>query len=451
MKKKLLSLLMVVMLVIPIVGVGSASKAKAADVTDKVGYVSWEVVNPGATIPDYSDEFWQWFFVEQNGWGNRLIPEGSTPGQETIGLKSVLKVNWEKSTISKERIIAIRPYLRTVVKKANGELDMEYGGEPPYGAISHPMCWGGNENYSPSEPMNHQYFTENGEDYSYFWEDDYLLADWVKQESFSGLDVGGYYSDLVDFFNNHGSFDEEDCILFIKVVYLDNNDKWYETEMAIPLEKKSGNYLASFKAPDNTNMVETEEVDLSEKESQAISKDDFDKLIEDNKKKDIVIKNKDGLTFTFPKGSLSAVEGKTEYDFGTTFVNEFAAGTLPSFVTASNFVKTISFGYSGKLPGKATIKIPLGAEYAGKTLYYSYVKESGLTEVQEVTADAEGNIEVTQDHCSDYVVTTENPDTQAVKSPATGDDSFTGVLFMMLLLSLVGAGIAMRVRTKCEQ
>jgi len=439
MKKKLLSFVMVAMLVIPLAGIAGAGKVEAADVTDSEQCIYWEGEFE-KEIPGFSDSFADWL-MPQMGFSRYSL--GDT--QYTLGPNSCIKINWDKSTIAKEDVtgIQIRAY---VIDKFSGEYDISYmAGEPFVGKIiNHPSYWGGDANYTPSEPMNPEY----KEAPWYMWEESYYLADWAKQDTFPGLNMENYYNEVVEEQSRHEAkyWEDQDTIVEFYVTYVDGDTKEKKAYRTFwLLDKPLEQYISGLKEP--TESGEIEEVDLSKNESQAISKDDFDKLIEDNKEKDIVIKNKSGLSFTFPKGTLSAVEGKTEYDFGTTFVNEFAAGTLPEFVTASNFVKTISFGYSGKLPGKATIKIPLGAEYAGKTLYYSYVKESGLTETQQVTADAEGNITVTQDHCSDYVITTENPN-PTQKSPQTGDNqNFSFLLILMVASAAIAGTIIMRKRT----
>lgn len=208
-------------------------------------------------------------------------------------------------------------------------------------------------------------------------------------------------------------------------------------------------------------------------ESTSVSATDFAAILTENATKDVVIKSNNNVTFTFAKGTMSAVEGMENYDFGTSIVSDFAsAGTMNENVTADNFVTRINYNYSGKLPASASIKIFVGTEYAGKTLYYSKLVESGFTYITSAVADAEGYIVVTQDSCSDYVLTTEkleeevtppadnntqtppadnntqppatdnnaetpSTNTETPSSPKTGDTSYT-VLFVMMLVCGLG-------------
>ena len=78
-------------------------------------------------------------------------------------------------------------------------------------------------------------------------------------------------------------------------------------------------------------------------------------FLEENKTKDIVIKSNNEVTFTFCKGTMKPVEGKSSYDFGIT-INSTYHTDLPSYVTSSNFVSQINYNYSGKLPAEASIR-----------------------------------------------------------------------------------------------
>ena len=139
----------------------------------------------------------------------------------------------------------------------------------------------------------------------------------------------------------------------------------------------------------------------------AISKADFAAVLEANKTQDVVIKSNNNVTLTFVKGTMASVDGMENYDFGSKVVSDFAnAGTMDSSVTKDNFVTRINYNYSGKLPAKATIKIFVGTDYADQTLYYSKIVEDGFKLIQSVKVDKDGYITVSQDSCSDYVVTT---------------------------------------------
>lgn len=155
-------------------------------------------------------------------------------------------------------------------------------------------------------------------------------------------------------------------------------------------------------------------VDLGD--SQIVSADTFATILAENATKDVIIKSNNNVTFTFAKGTMASVDGKTEYDFSTS-INSVYADTMPSYITKDNFVSQINFNYSGKLPGTANIRFYAGTEYAGQTLYYSLMNaDNTFAEVQAVVVDADGYMTVKQDHCSNYVVTKTEP-----KLPSNND------------------------------
>ena len=148
-------------------------------------------------------------------------------------------------------------------------------------------------------------------------------------------------------------------------------------------------------------------VDLGD--SQIVSADTFATILAENATKDVIIKSNNNVTFTFAKGTMASVDGKTEYDFSTS-INSAYADTMPSYITKDNFVSQINFNYSGKLPATANIRFYAGTEYAGQTLYYSLMNaDNTFAEVQAVVVDADGYMTVKQDHCSSYVVTKTEP------------------------------------------
>lgn len=160
-------------------------------------------------------------------------------------------------------------------------------------------------------------------------------------------------------------------------------------------------------------------VDLGD--SQIISADTFASILAENATKDVVFKSNNDVTFTFAKGTMASVDGKTEYDFSTSIVNAYA-DTMPSYITKDNFVSQINYNYSGKLPATANIRFYVGTEYAGQTLYYSLMNaDNTFAEVQAVVVDADGYMTVKQDHCSSYVVTKTEPKLPDNKDSKTDD------------------------------
>lgn len=164
-------------------------------------------------------------------------------------------------------------------------------------------------------------------------------------------------------------------------------------------------------------------VDLGD--SQTISADAFAAILAENATKDVVIKSNNNVTFTFAKGTMSSVDGKTEYDFSTS-INRTYADTMPSYITKDNFVSQINFNYSGKLPATANIRFYAGTEYAGQTLYYSLMNaDNTFAEVQTAVVDADGYMTVKQDHCSSYVVTKTEPKLPSNNDTKTDDGNTT--------------------------
>ncbi len=160
-------------------------------------------------------------------------------------------------------------------------------------------------------------------------------------------------------------------------------------------------------------------VDLGD--SQTVSADTFASILAENATKDVIIKSNNNVTFTFAKGTMSSVDGKTEYDFST-LINSAYADTMPSYITKDNFVSQINFNYSGKLPATANIRFYAGTEYAGQTLYYSLMNaDNTFAEVQAVIVDADGYMTVKQDHCSSYVVTKTEPKLSSNNDTKTDD------------------------------
>ena len=155
------------------------------------------------------------------------------------------------------------------------------------------------------------------------------------------------------------------------------------------------------------NSVKTDGNPIGEKET--YTKEQFNKLLGENSTSDVVIEANDNITITFGKGTMKEVDGVTSYDFTATTTNDYKASKLPTSVKEGEFVLKISYNYSGKLPADASVKIFVGKEYNGKTLYYSLLKEDGtLTETQKAVVE-DGYMTVTQSHCSDWIITTTNP------------------------------------------
>lgn len=185
-----------------------------------------------------------------------------------------------------------------------------------------------------------------------------------------------------------------------------------------------------------------------------ISAESFQQILEANKNSDITIKSNNGITFTFGKGTMSAVANVTNYDFSVVLTQKYGElGALPSAVSQNIFVGEIRYNYSGQLPAEAQIRIPVGVAYAGQTLYYSQLLDDGtIRNIMSAVVDAEGYLTIKQNHCSTYLITKEKlPETAGkdaatgtnqatAKAPKTGDSSMI-LFFTILLIGSMGAGI----------
>ena len=143
----------------------------------------------------------------------------------------------------------------------------------------------------------------------------------------------------------------------------------------------------------------------------------------------------EGVTLTFAPADLKdaeAVKLNVEVKLDVDVKDETVAKN--DDITADNFVLKVEFSHDGKLPAKATIKIPVPAKFANKTLfYYEILADGTLKFVCDAPVDADGNAKVTQDHCSDYVLLTE----KVAEAPKTGDNTNFALWIAVLGLGVV--------------
>ncbi len=246
----------------------------------------------------------------------------------------------------------------------------------------------------------------------------------------------------------------------LELEYGGSSVKWWQEKYGAV--EFSNIHLAEKSDADDNKPSDTYTLDLSS-DNAVVSSETFNTLLEENKTKDIVIKSDNDVTFTFTKGTMKPVEGKDSYDFSTT-INSAYNTDLPSYVTSNNFVSQINYNYSGKLPAEASIRFYAGTQYSGKTLYYYLLNEDKtFAEVQSIVVDESGYVTVKQDHCSSYLLTSEEPKiqdnstednntnntetsgaTEDKTSPVTGDNTSnketpaTGDNSVMLLYLLAG-------------
>lgn len=207
-----------------------------------------------------------------------------------------------------------------------------------------------------------------------------------------------------------------------------------------------------------TSAPETPEAPASDYEvdvTEALTAEDIADVIAANADSDVIINGENGVSFKFAKGTMAAVDGIEAYDF-TSAISTNLADVASDKLTEDNFVMSIDYAYSGKLPAKAEITIPVGVEYAGKTLYYSRILENGVKLIDSAEVDENGFITVTQDSCSDYILTTEDISADAAgntedvgtddkQSPDTG---VHGIAAIAGIAILAGAAITLSRKKK---
>lgn len=235
-----------------------------------------------------------------------------------------------------------------------------------------------------------------------------------------------------------------------------SNNELYELEV----NNNTNSFLLSYSG-DNRQDISNTSFSISDV---SISKTRMQELVEVNKTKDIVIKTPSGLSYVFKKGDFNLVGDKDEYNFDVTLSTNFStSGIKNTNVTADIFACRINYAYNGQLPGTAYISIPVDSKWNGRTLYYYQIMSDGtLKDTGLRNTVANGICEVSQSHCSDYVLLAKSPselgiasvngqDTNAsarVTSPKTGDTT-TVLLFVFLCMGalVVGTG-AIAIRRK---
>ena len=398
-----------------------------AEVTESYRLVAFNVENPVGTANPLTDEDLQ---IVAEAWGASSITNGGT---DIVPKDAVFSVDWEKSSLQMEDIWGSRVEAYWFTRDESDKLVLEDSGL--FGGIdcgkdadgnkwSDSWNWWPWNFFIPGSAMSLQYTLPLVyEDWNEYMPIEDRLPDLITVKAYYNpeFDTDGY----IDWASWTGSYfivDKEDMVFHFKEDTA-TEDETSTTEESYVLDLSDGNAV--------------------------LSSEDFASLLEENKTKDVVIQSNNGVTFTFKKGTMQAVDGKDSYDFSTTLNNDYSKVTdLPVHVTADNFIERIDYNYSGQLPAEASIRFYVGIEYAGKTLYYSQLLgNSSISLVQSVTVDEEGYITVTQDHCSSYIVTTEEIKMETTTAPQiapkTGDK---GVFIPCILLCASALGLVVSVR-----
>lgn len=243
-----------------------------------------------------------------------------------------------------------------------------------------------------------------------------------------------------------GSGETEDADIFVITLQCELSDGSYKSKSLVVMPDymidKTVLNISKNKSDDKADNNDTYTFDITQKDTQIVDNETFANVLKENESKDVVIKSNNNVTFTFEKGTMKSVEGKESYDFST-IINSIYSDTMPSYVTKDNFISQINFNYSGELPAIAYIRIPVGTQYAGKTLYYSYMNnDNTFADTQTVVVDEEGYITVKQDHCSSYVITSQVPELVGnepeIDTPQTSDNNNLYVYALCIVISLTG-------------
>ena len=184
--------------------------------------------------------------------------------------------------------------------------------------------------------------------------------------------------------------------------------------------------------------VEVEDTNIVIKDTGKITTESLEAVLETTTSENIIFTTGTGdktVSFEFVVDEFELIDGKETYDFSVELVDDYAGATEDETVIAEDrFVLRVNFSYEGKLPANAVISIPVGEDYAGKTLYYYEVLADGtLKYVCDAPVDADGIAKVSQDHCSDYVLLTAAKAGNAI----TGDSANFALWIAVLGLGVV--------------
>ncbi len=219
---------------------------------------------------------------------------------------------------------------------------------------------------------------------------------WQDSTTFSGLSAGKSYS-FYQRVKATATMEASPTSDVLKSYTVSDDDS--ESTSATPTPKPTSTSDAS--STDSTGSTTLYNYTLTS-DNTRILYSTMKSLAAGNKTQDVVIKQSN-VEITFPEGTMTDSYTQLWYDFGTTINNSIAEQTAKALV-GDAYVATIHFNYSGELPGTANIRFWLGAENAGKTLYYYRLEsDNTLTFMQSSIVDSTGWASVTQSSCSDYV------------------------------------------------
>ncbi|MFQ8878875.1 MAG: hypothetical protein ACLR7N_10385 [Roseburia hominis] len=154
------------------------------------------------------------------------------------------------------------------------------------------------------------------------------------------------------------------------------------------------------------------------------------------------------LVFRLANGIVWTIDGRSvtsdtisDIDFGVTINSHAVPDALARQTAAGRDYFQISLNHDGAFGFTAVMTLPVGTQYAGmyaKLYYYNEAKER-LELASSGKVDANGNVELTFVHASDYVVVLDQ-----MPAVQTGDDTPLAAAVMMLLAGMVLLAAAAR-------
>lgn len=154
------------------------------------------------------------------------------------------------------------------------------------------------------------------------------------------------------------------------------------------------------------------------------------------------------LVFRLANGIVWTIDGRNvtsdtvpDMDFGVTINSHAVPDALARQTAAGRDYFQISLNHDGAFGFTAVMTLPVGTQYAGMyaKLYYYNEAKGRLELASSGKVDANGNVELTFVHASDYVVVLDQ-----MPAVQTGDDTPLAVAVMMLLAGMVLLAAAAR-------
>lgn len=253
-------------------------------------------------------------------------------------------------------------------------------------------------------------------------------------------DDGQVRSMMMEYIKNHGSI-SPDC---------SNNWKIFKTAVTQEVEKApvvvDNNTTTVVNAVNNAAAGDT--IIVNATSNAVVSKDVFTAI----KGKNVnVTFQRDGVTWTFNGKDIDpSLIKDIDLSLKTVSADLKAkeAAKVKAIVGKEVSIVPFSFTYDGKLPGKATVKVFIGKDWANTAVYVNryYADKNTYEIVTEATIDADGYVTFTTDHCSDYFVMAKSA---APNLPKTGSPvDMNVVVGMGSLVALLGAVLFISGRRK---